>query len=164
MDHTARFELPYLAPGQMQKELFHNEALQTADMLLCPAVDAAAATTPPSNAAIGACYLLGPGATGAWAGQDGALACFTEGGWRFVAPIEGMSLIDRSSGETMVRRDGVWEAGIVRGRELRIEGLPVVRARQSPIGNPSGGAVVDSECRATVTAILAALRAHGLIG
>lgn len=163
MDQTARFALPYLAPGQMQKELFHNEALQRVDMLLCPIVEGAALATPPASPAVGSCYLVAGGATGAWAGQDGALACFSEGGWRFVPAVDGMSLIDRASGQTLHRRSGAWETGIVRAQEVRVDGLTVLRERQSAISDPSGGTVVDSQCRAAVTQMLAAMRAHGLI-
>lgn len=163
MDQTARFALPYLAPGQMQKELFHNEALLTIDALLCPVVEGEASAAPPSTPAIGGCYLVGIGATGAWTGQDGALACFSEGGWRFVAPLEGMRLVDRFTGLLVSRRSGAWETGIVRAKELQIDGVTVVRDRQSAIGDPLGGTVVDSECRAVLAQVLAAMRAHGLI-
>jgi hypothetical protein len=163
MDQTARFALPYLAPGQMQKELLHNLALQRIDMLLCPVVEGAASTTPPPAPALGSCHLVAAGATGDWAGHDEALACFTEGGWQFVQPSDGMSLVDRASGQLFNRRNGAWEAGIVRAQEVRVDGLTVVRDRQSAIGDPSGGAVADSECRLAVTQILAAMRTHGLI-
>ena len=164
MDQTARFALPYLVPGQLQKELLHNEALQRVDMLLCPVVDGAATATPPPEPPIGTCYLVGASASGAWAGQDGSLACFGEGGWRFVAPIDGLSVIDRVSGQQLIRREGTWETGIVRAQEMRVDGLAVVRGRQAAIADPSAGTVIDSECRASVSKILAALRAHGLIG
>lgn len=164
MDQTARFELPYLAPGQMQKEWFHNEALQRIDALLCPVVEGVASATPPSSPAVGSCHLVGAGATGEWAGHDESLACFSEGGWRFVAPVDGMSLVDRASGQLFNRRNGAWEAGIVRAQELRVNGLAVLRNRQPAIGDPSGGTVIDSECRAAVAQILGAMRAHGLIG
>ena len=118
MDETARFALPQLAPGQAQKEWAHNEALQRIDLMLCPAIDGAAMTTPPGSPVAGACYLVGTGATGAWAGRDAMLAGFTEGGWRFIAPIEGMRMLDRVSGQLVVRRGGAWEAGISRAAAL----------------------------------------------
>ena len=163
MDQTARFALPYLAPGQMQKEFFHNEALQRIDMLLCPVVEGSASPTPPPSPVVGSCYLVGPGATEAWAARDGSLACFSEGGWRFVAPIDGMSLMDRASGRFINRRDGQWEAGKVHALEVMVDGQTVVRERQPAIGDPSGGAQIDGECRTAVAQILAAMRAHGLI-
>jgi len=164
MDQTARFALPYLAPGQLQKELLHNEALQRIDMLLCPVVEGAASATPPPGPAIGSCYLVAAGATGAWSGQDGSLACFSEGGWRFAQAVDGMRVVDRGSGQFLAHLGGAWETGIVRAQEVRVDGLTVVRNRQSAIGDPSGGTVVDNQCRTAVAQIIAAMRAHGLIG
>lgn len=163
MDQSARFALPFLAPGQAQKEWYHNEALQRIDMLLCPAVDGPALATPPASPVAGACYLVGSGGTGAWAGQDGAIAAYTDGGWRFVAPIEGAQLLDRASGQMLVRRSGAWESGVVRAQELRVNGLTVVRQRQSAVADPTGGSVVDTQCRVAVASILTTLRTHGLI-
>jgi hypothetical protein len=82
----------------------------------------------------------------------------------FVRGVDGMSLVDSISGQTLIRRDGAWETGIVRGQELQVDGVTVVRERQAAIVDPSGGAVVDGECRIAVAQMLAALRAHGLIG
>jgi len=163
MDDTARFALPQLAPGQAQKEWFHNEALQLIDLLLCPVVEGAALATPPADPAAGACYLVASGATGAWAGKDDMLAGYTEGGWRFIAPVEGAQLLDRSSGQTILRREGAWESGIVRAQQLEIEGVTLVRERQAAIADPAGGSIVDSQCRTAVAAMLSMLRAHGLI-
>lgn len=163
MDQTARFALPLLAPGQLQKELFHNEALQRADALLSPVVEGAPSATPPASPSVGACYVVGGSATGSWSGQDGSLASFTGGGWRFVAPIEGLRVLDRASGEMLLRRNGAWESGIIRAQELRIGGQAVVKSRQGAIADPSGGSVTDAECRAAVAAILTAMRSHGLI-
>ena len=82
----------------------------------------------------------------------------------FARGVEGLRALDRVTGETLLRHNGNWEAGIVRAREVRIDGQTVVRERQAPISTPSGGATVDVECRAAVAALLAALQAHGLIG
>jgi hypothetical protein len=163
MDQTPRFALPHLYPGQTQKEWFHNEALQRIDVLLCPAVDGPAMTSPPASPAVGACFLIASGATGAWAGKDGSLAAFTDGGWRFVAPVEGAQVLDRSSGQSVIYREGSWETGIVRAREIRIDGLTILRDRQPAIADPAGGSIVDGPCRAAVAAMLTALRTHGLI-
>jgi hypothetical protein len=75
-----------------------------------------------------------------------------------------MSLIDRASGQLINRRDGQWETGLVHARELLVDGQRVVGNRQTAISDPSGGAQVDGECRLAVAQILAAMRAHGLIG
>ncbi len=163
MDDTPRFALPYLAAGQAQKEFFHNEALQRIDFLLCPVVEEPPRPSPPANPVAGQAFLVAAGASGAWVGHDGQIAGYGEGGWRFIVAIDGASALDRSSGQMMLRRDGTWEAGIMRAQELRINDLPVVRARQAAIPAPTGGATVDAECRAAISAIISAVRAHGLI-
>ena len=164
MEQTARFQIPLLAPGQAQKEFFHNEALDRISILLCPVVEGIPQVQPPPSPAIGDCYLVAAGGTGDWSGQDGSIACYTAGGWRFVEPIEGVGVMARSSGELIQWRSGAWEAGIARAQEVQIGGQTVLRGRQPAIANPVGGTVNDSECRSTVGAILNALRAHGLIG
>ena len=49
MDASARLALPFLVPGQAQKEFFHNEALQLLDIIVQPAVEGAARNDPPSR-------------------------------------------------------------------------------------------------------------------
>lgn len=163
MDDTPRFALPFIAPGQAQKELFHNEALQRIDFLLCPVVEEPPLPAPPASPAVGSAYVVAAGASGAWAGHDGEIAGFGEGGWRFFAAVDGASVIDRVSGEILLRRGGSWEAGIVRGQEVRLGGQKVVGAQQAAITAPTGGATVDAVGRAAIANILIALRSHGLI-
>jgi len=119
--------------------------------------------TPPTSPALGACYIVGADATGAWAGMSGCIAAWTTGGWRFVQPVDGMSLYERTSDIWAVYRNGAWELGMVRGALLIIDGQQVVGPREAAIISPSGGTVVDSEARAGIEAILGALRQHGLI-
>ena len=130
MEKTPRFSMPFLAPGQAQKEWFHNEALQIVDFLLCAVVEGPPQPVPPAAAAEGNCFLVAPGAGGAWTGQDGSLAGWCEGGWRFIAPKDGARAMVRGSGETIVWRDGAWECGIVRAKEVHVGGEAVVRSRQ----------------------------------
>ena len=163
MDQSPRFALPFLASGQAQKEFFHNEALQRIDFLLCPVVEEPPRQAPPASPVIGQTYVVANVATGLWAGHDGEIAGFGEGGWRFVAAVDGMSVIDRSSGEILLRRGGIWEPGVVRAREVRVNGQKVVGARQGVIAAPAGGSTIDAEGRTAIAAMLMAMRAHGLI-
>ena len=163
MDYSPRFALPFLVPGQAQKEFFHNEALQRIDFLLCPVVEEAPRQVPPASPVIGQAFVVAAAATGLWAGHDGEIAGFSEGGWRFVAAIDGMSLIDRSNGETLVRRGGSWEPGVVRAREIRVNAQKVVGARQPAIAAPTGGTTIDDAGRTAIAAMLVAMKAHGLI-
>ena len=140
-----------------------NECLQRIDLLLSALVEAPPGNDPPASPVAGQSYLVGEAPTGEWSGNAGAIAGFTEGGWRFVAPPEGAQLLVRTTGETMVRRNGGWETGIVRAREVRVGGQAVLGSRQPPIEAPAGGSTIDSEARTAIAEIIAALRAHGLI-
>ena len=163
MSATPRLVLPFIVPGQAQKELVHNEALQVLDAVVSAAVEGPPLATPPASPVVGSSYIVGASPTGAWAGQADKLAALTSGGWRFVAPVEGLSAIVRNSGSTAVFRSGSWEIGKLRGSEVDVDGIKVVGARQAAIAAPSGGATADLESRAAIVAILAALRTHGLI-
>ena len=163
MSVTPRLGLPLLSVGQAQKELFHNEALQLVDILLAATVEEAPRDDPPAAAALGACYIVGSAPTGAWVGKPQCVAAFTGGGWRFVAPFEGLRAFVATEGIWMLHRAGVWESGTVRGSSVVLDGQQVVGSRQAPIPSPSGGTVVDSQARTAISQILGALRAHGLI-
>lgn len=163
MDQTARFALPFLAPGQFQKELQVNESLQRIDILLCALVEGPPADDPPASSLVGQAYLIGDAPTGDWAGNAGTIAGFTDGGWRFVAPPEGARVLDRTTGETIVRRGGLWETGVVRAREFWADGAKVLGEQQPSIADPAGGPVIDAEARVAISDILASLRTHGLI-
>lgn len=162
-DATARLALPLIAPGQAQKELFHNEALARVDALLQASVVAVAVNDPPVAPTPGQCWIVGDAPSGAWAGQPRSLAVWTDGGWRMIAPLAGMVVWSAADG-VFVRFDGTaWSRGDVVARRLLVGGVPVVGVQQPQISAPSGGVTVDSESRAAVAAILVALRAHGLI-
>jgi hypothetical protein len=106
--------------------------------------------------------VAGP-ATGEWAGKEDSLAAFSSGGWRYVAPLEGMSAFVRSSSVWALYKAGGWELGAVRGSTLICGGQQVVGSRVAGIADPAGGATVDAEARGAVGQILAAMRLHGLI-
>lgn len=162
-DSTARLALPFIASGQAQKELFHNEALARIDALLQPAVESIQLDVPPVAPSAGQCWIVGTAPSGAWEGHSQAIAAYSDGGWRFVAPIAGMlvwSLADRLP----AMFDGAaWIVGAINARHLLVGGVPVVGAQQSAIADPAGGTMADAEARGAISAILEALRSHGLI-
>jgi hypothetical protein len=163
MAGTPRLGLPFIAVGQAQKDFTHNESLQTLDVLVGGGVEEPPRAAPPTSPALGDCYIVAAGATGAWAGKSQCVAAWTSGGWRFISPVEGIRLYDRSSGNAIAYRNGAWETGIVRGASVVIDGDQVVGPRAAAIASPTGGTVIDSESRAAISAILVALRQHGLI-
>ena len=162
-DTTARLALPLLAAGQAEKELFHNEALARIDIALAPVAETRGDAAPPTDPRPGQCWIVGEGATGAWAGQDQGLAGWTGDGWRFVAPTPGMLAWSAAEG-VFARFDGArWQAGEIAAKRLMVDGEQVVGARQPAIAAASGGTVIDTEARTAISAILATLSAHGLI-
>lgn len=162
-DQTARLALPFIAPGQAQKESFHNEALVRIDAALQACVVAAGLATPPDAPALGQCWIVGAAPTGAWSGQADALAAWTDGGWRFVAPVTGMA-VWLASDSLPMRYDGTrWTAGILHAGSIVVAGVQVVGARQPAVTVPAGGTVVDGEARSALSGLISALVAHGLI-
>lgn len=161
-DTTPRFAIPLLIPGQAQKELYHNEALAVLDIALHAAVEGNPLTDPPASPASGRSWIVGAPASGSWAGKDGNLACWTDGGWRFVPPITGMAVWNKTEGY-WIRYDGTaWNDGGLNVAMLTIGGQQVVGARQPAVPSPSGGATIDSEARAAIGALIATLISHGL--
>jgi Protein of unknown function (DUF2793) len=158
-----RFHLPLLAAGQAQKELTHNEALAMADILVHPVVQSVGPATIPAAPVPGQSWIVGASPTGAWAGQAGKIVNWTSGGWRFVAPIEGMRVWSINDSMFLRFEAGLWALGIETATKLKIGGNQVVGARQAAILAPTGGTIVDIEARAAIALILGALRNHGLI-
>lgn len=164
MEMTPRLGLPLLVAGQVQKELFHNEALALIDLLLAGSVEDGAIAAPPPSPVIGRFYRVASAdASGVFAGHERALAGWSAGGWRFVAPVEGMRLTERISGLDLAYRGGAWTSGSARASELVINGQKVVGARGPAIADVSGGSTTDAEARLAIGQILGALRTHGLI-
>lgn len=162
-DQTSRFQLPLLAAGQAQKEVTHNEALLLLDALASPAVEGSASPSPPAAPVPGQAWIVGAGATGAWASHDDALAIWTEAGWRFLSPRDGMAVWRQDTGMWIIRNGGVWRDDVFPVPALSIAGKTVVGSQQPAIPDPAGGTEADGEGRAAIAAILQALRAHGLI-
>lgn len=134
---TPRFGLPYLFTGQAQKEAFVNESLAIADSLMHCAIEAVA-DTPPASPEDGLGWLVGPAPTGDWTGKGGHLAFRQAGNWIYLAPRDGLRVLDRSNGQERVFHAG-WKAPLA----------PSV---------PEGGAVIDTEARAALAAVISALR------
>jgi hypothetical protein len=163
MTASARFALPFILPGQAQKELFHNEALTAVDSLLHAAVEGAPLAVPPTAPEPGQCWIVAAGAGGAWAGKGHALASWTVGGWRFSAPVPGMTAWNKAAGHWLHWNGTVWKSGEVPAAKLVVGGQQVVGERQPAVPSPSGGTIIDAEARAALDSVIVALRSHGLI-
>ncbi|URW75459.1 DUF2793 domain-containing protein [Sphingomonas donggukensis] len=162
-DMTARFALPFIQPGQAQKEMTHNEALASIDIALHAGVVAAGIDVPPASPAPGACWIVGDSPVGAWSGHARMLAGWSDGGWRFVPPCEGMTAWVAADARRLLFRNGSWAVGPVAADILTVGGHAMLGAPVAAIAGPAGGATVDAEGRSTIAAILSALRHHGLM-
>jgi Protein of unknown function (DUF2793) len=162
-DTSARFALPLILPGQAQKEIFHNEALTRIDAALHGCVEEAPRPDPPAEPAPGQSWLVGASATGAWAGKEDALASWTAGGWRFVAPVPGMLVWLLDPGYWLHWTGTGWSDGSLPASALVIAGQQVVGPRLETVPSPSGGTTIDAEARTAIDALIATLKSHGLI-
>ncbi|HEX8062372.1 MAG TPA: DUF2793 domain-containing protein [Allosphingosinicella sp.] len=162
-DTTPRFALPFILPGQAQKELFHNEALARIDVALHPAVEGPPAAEPPAAPVPGECWIVGPDAGGGWSGRDNMLAMWTESGWRFLAPVPGTSAWNKAESVPLLWDGEQWRDGEIPCAGLLVGGVRVVGGRQPAVASPSGGTIIDAEARAAINALTAALMSHGLI-
>jgi hypothetical protein len=162
-ERSARFALPFILPGQAQKEVFHNEALAMADALLHPVVEGPPLAAPPAAPAEGRCWIVAAGATGAWAGEANRIAAWTAGGWRFLAPVPGLLAWNRAAGHWLHWTGTAWGDGTLPVAGISVGGKKVVGTRQPAVPSPSGGTTIDAEARAALNAVIVALKTHGLI-
>ena len=141
-DATARHSLPFLFAGQAQKEAFVNEALALLDALLHPSIIEERAL-PPATMQPGDTYLVGASAGGDWEGHDGSIAAWQGYHWALAAPVPGMTVLDRSTGERIVF-DAGWQ-------------------RQAVPDTPAGGTTIDVEARAAIADLVGALKNKGIL-
>ena len=88
-DLTARLGLNRWVGGQFQPYVSVNETINQLDALVALDVIDRDLTAPPGGEADGDTYIVGPAATGAWAGQDGNVAYFLAGAYKFFTPANG---------------------------------------------------------------------------
>ncbi len=131
-----------LVSGQAQREFFVNEALARIDLLLHPSVRGEAAQPPPAPDP-GDCWLVADDPGGEWTGRAGALAGWDGSQWSYGAPLDGMHVLDRTTGERLCFAGG-W-----------------TRARRPAA--PSGGATVDAEARLAIAAVIDILATLSLL-
>jgi hypothetical protein len=162
-DSTNRYALPLLVSGQAQKEITHNEALLLIDALAHPAIESRSLAAPPLSPQPGQLWLVAAAATGDWLGKSAQLALWTSGGWRFIAPRDGMLVWSKPDGAALIYSSGAWQVSSWPVLSLSVAGQQVVGPRGPAVADPVGGTVVDLQARAAISGLLSALRSHGLI-
>ena len=92
MSQTTRLQLPFIVTAQAQKEVTHNDSLQTLDAFIMPVVQEIL-NTPPVSPNVGDLYLVGTSPTDDFASQNNKIAQYLTGGWRFYTPFKWMDAI-----------------------------------------------------------------------
>lgn len=106
---TTILALPLIEANQAQKHIPHNEALRLLDVVVQLAVASRTLTTPPPSPSLGARYIVAAGASGAWAGQSGKIAFFSENGWEFVTPLTGWYAYIAAEAQLAIFNGTGWE-------------------------------------------------------
>jgi hypothetical protein len=91
MATTPHLGITLVEQAQAQKEVTVNQALARIDAVLNSGAKSRAVATPPGSPAAGDVYIIAASPTGDWSGQAGKITYF-DGIWRFITPIEGMTL------------------------------------------------------------------------
>ena len=118
MDQSPRLSLPFIMPGQAQKHITHNEAIQALDALVQASVESRSLSAPPASPLEGECWLVPTGATGAWAGHAGELASFQAGAWLFLDPAPGWQVYCRADQALLVFDGALWQPLAALGNAL----------------------------------------------
>ena len=107
---TPNLDLPYILPGQAQKHVTHNEALQILDACVQLCLEAVGTNTPPTAPSEGQVWGIGEVPTGVWTAKARRLAVFANNGWLFVQPEAGWIAWDRESASVRVWQNNMWES------------------------------------------------------
>ncbi len=106
-DTSPVLSLPFIQPSQAQKHVTHNEALNLLDALVQTSVRSRSVASPPAAPTQGDMYVVAPGATLEWAGQDNAVAVFN-GVWHFYVPHAGWRVWTQDAGALSVYDGAAW--------------------------------------------------------
>ena len=95
MSNTPNCEIPYVPEGTLDPAAGLNQSLNVIDALLQPRVISMLLYEPPATGADGDLYIVGEGASGAWAGKDDWLARYVLEGqtWQFYEPGVNVSFV-----------------------------------------------------------------------
>lgn len=70
-------------------------------------------TAPPGSPTVGTAYIIGPSATGGWAGQDGKIAiCEVAGSFVIYTPTNGWSAYDKTLNNTYTFNGTAWKSSV----------------------------------------------------
>ena len=142
---TTRHGFTFMEISQQQKEATFNEALALLDMLTNALILDRDLATPPGSPTDGDLYIVGPAASGDWAGKDGQLAAYYQGWWFLTAPEGFLALVDDE--ETFLYySDGSWltlAAGGAGGGLWSIDAPATEVTNHKNLGNTDEGKLIS---------------------
>lgn len=141
MENTPNLDLPYILPAQAQKHVTHNEALALIDAVVQLTVRGRSRTVAPSSPVDGDRHIVAAAATGVWAGRDGVVAAFVDGGWLFMEPRPGWLCWIEDEAALAIREAGGWT--VLAGRGARADELDRLGVRTT--ADPVNGLAVKSD-------------------
>lgn len=150
MANTTNLGLPLMSAAQSQKHITHNDALLRLDAIVQLSAISAALTAPPGSPTEGDTYIIGSGATGAWAGKDLNVTYYSSGAWVFVVPREGWLSWNKATDTLLVWNGSAWidfatAGGFVSSTTINNGSLP---GQLTMLG--LGGAVADATNKLSV--------------
>lgn len=110
MANTFNLNPPYIAAGQAQKHITHNEAIKALDAIVQIGVIDRDLTIPPGSPVDGERYIVPALATGIWAGKDTQIAAWQDGVWMFYTPQTGWLAYVSNENELVVWDGASWSA------------------------------------------------------
>lgn len=111
MSNSTHLALPFVQAAQAQKHVTVNETFTRLDALVHLGVESATEITPPVSPGEGARWIVGQGASGAWAGEDGNVAAWIDGAWLFLAPKAGWQAWEVATRKLLIHDGASWTAG-----------------------------------------------------
>lgn len=111
-DTTVHLALPFIMAAQAQKHVTHNEALRVLDGVVQLSVKDRDLAAPPGSPCDGDRYIVGSGATGAWAGWDLNVALRSDGAWLRLPPRAGWLAWVEDEGLLLVHDGSGWVGAI----------------------------------------------------
>jgi hypothetical protein len=108
MPNTSNIALPLMAAAQSQKHVTHNDALLVLDALVQLSVLNTTLTAPPGSPVDGDRYIIGSGATGAWAGKDLNVTYLSSGVWIFLVPKTGWTAYNLAANTLLTWNGTIW--------------------------------------------------------
>ncbi len=107
--NTPNLDLPYIAPGQAQKHVTHNEAIRRLDAVI-QLVASEITNTPPLAPEHGLRVIVGDDPANEFVGHNQKIAAWQDDAWAYYTPKAGWTTFNQSDQKTY-RFDGqIWKA------------------------------------------------------